>query len=647
MASRRFSCGLDVSGEEELSVELTTSNEAGYDFISCPITIPEYNKEFFNETDFSRDGPFTRPDVCLSGKDWGTLVVAKISAFLDVDSEDEKYRKKSEKALEQELNFATHLGIPAIILPQLKGRQPNLARIIYSRTKTGLAYQTSYQIWVSVPMKASSSCSSSSTSTCASNVSRESGLDENGEPISADSGEESEDYGEDTWEWWNDFRSVCNSHRKIGVILELAADLPCDIVIQRWLGEPVRCLSVPTSLFLTNKKGFPVLSRAHQAVIRRFYNQDTQVLVTGKNQHSDVKHYQQYLDFLWQNQPNDCSIAQYARGYEDCLQCPLQPLADNLESQTYEIFEKDPVKYSKYKEAITRAIADKTLNPELDETLIIMVVGAGRGPLVQASLQAAEMINRKVHVYAVEKNPNAVVTLRHFKKEQWGDLVDVVACDMREWESPEKADIIVSELLGSFADNELSPECLDSAQNFLKEDGISIPESYSSYLRPIQSAKLFGEIHSWKETNVLSKDAFETGYVVKLHNKYDIADPQKVFTFQHPNKADKIDNSRYIQLHYDANINCVLHGFAGYFDTVLYKDVVLSIHPQTHSLGMFSWFPIFFPIRYPIYVKKNSKVTLQFWRHVSLRKVWYEWCVTSPSVSTVYNLNGHAYSMGL
>ncbi len=31
-----------------------------------------------------------------------------------------------------------------------------------------------------------------------------------------------------------------------------------------------------------------------------------------------------------------------------------------------------------------------------------------------------------------------------------------------------QADIIVSELLGSFGDNELSPECLDGVQKFLK-----------------------------------------------------------------------------------------------------------------------------------------------------------------------------------
>ena len=50
----------------------------------------------------------------------------------------------------------------------------------------------------------------------------------------------------------------------------------------------------------------------------------------------------------------------------------------------------------------------------------------------------------------------------------WGDKVEVVSCDMRQWNAPEKADILVSELLGSFGDNELSPECLDGAQRFLK-----------------------------------------------------------------------------------------------------------------------------------------------------------------------------------
>jgi len=46
-------------------------------------------------------------------------------------------------------------------------------------------------------------------------------------------------------------------------------------------------------------------------------------------------------------------------------------------------------------------------------------------------------------------------------------ITQVVSEDMRRWKPPhpdDKADIVVSELLGSFGDNELSPECLDGAQ---------------------------------------------------------------------------------------------------------------------------------------------------------------------------------------
>lgn len=54
------------------------------------------------------------------------------------------------------------------------------------------------------------------------------------------------------------------------------------------------------------------------------------------------------------------------------------------------------------------------------------------------------------------------------QEEIWGNLVTIVSSDMREWNPPELADILVSELLGSFGDNELSPECLDGAQKVLK-----------------------------------------------------------------------------------------------------------------------------------------------------------------------------------
>jgi len=53
-----------------------------------------------------------------------------------------------------------------------------------------------------------------------------------------------------------------------------------------------------------------------------------------------------------------------------------QPLMDNLESHTYEVFEKDPVKYSEYQKAIFCALRDRVPEAEVitRETYVISLV---------------------------------------------------------------------------------------------------------------------------------------------------------------------------------------------------------------------------------------------------------------------------------
>lgn len=50
-----------------------------------------------------------------------------------------------------------------------------------------------------------------------------------------------------------------------------------------------------------------------------------------------------------------------------------------------------------------------------------MVVGAGRGPLVRSTINASENVKRKVKIYVVEKNPNAIVTLTALQEEMWSN----------------------------------------------------------------------------------------------------------------------------------------------------------------------------------------------------------------------------------
>ena len=51
-------------------------------------------------------------------------------------------------------------------------------------------------------------------------------------------------------------------------------------------------------------------------------------------------------------------------------------------------------------------------------------------------------------MWAVEKNPNAIITLRSRKAREGWDNVEIVSSDMRFWQTEERADIMVSRPLG-------------------------------------------------------------------------------------------------------------------------------------------------------------------------------------------------------
>jgi len=271
----------------------------------------------------------------------------------------------------------------------------------------------------------------------------------------------------------------------------------------------------------------------------------------------------------------------------------------------------------------------------------VIVVGAGRGPLVMAARSAATRLSVELKVWAVEKNPNAVITLQHRKEMENWDNVEIIGDDMRFWKAPHKADIIVSELLGSFGDNELSPECLDGAQEYLVEDGDCIPQEYTSYLTPVTSQKLWNDVKNYSDLA-----HFETAYVVKFHQAfYPTKQIKPCFTFSHPN-PDLKNNDRYTMLDFDIELDSLVHGFAGYFHCKLYKEFSISIEPNSLSEGMFSWFPIYFPLRVPITMRKGQRLKSHWWRCQNDKKVWYEWAISEPAPQPVHNPGGRSYSVG-
>lgn len=599
--------------------------------IVAPLFHPRFKRDD-HELLKSRTGPQTRSDLVLDSRGWTTSVVGNVSKWIDLDAATLSVRLSAEKVFKQEIAWASHLSVRAVMLPTPR-RTYNSAN--YARVLNQSLIQAQYlQFWVRLPLTARQVI----------NIKAPMEFDPKAGLCGAamETEEEENEAETDPWVTWDALRARCEYHSKLHVALEITADLPTAEEIQRWLGESVKAAILPTDIFLTNRKGFPTLSQRHQKLMAQLFQHNVHFYLSGRPRHrGKFLPYVQYLHFLYSKRPNQDQKAQFEAPYLDYLQAPLQPLMDNLESQTYETFEQDAFKYNQYEKAITLALAQ---TPEEKES-VVMVVGAGRGPLVRSALRAASIANRKTRMFAVEKNPNAVITLRNLKIVEKWDNVTIIATDMRKWRTAERADIMVSELLGSFGDNELSPECLDGAQEFLHENGISIPCEYTSFVSPIMSSKLWNEV---KGQDTLK--SFETPYVVRLHNFYALAPTQKCFRFTHPNFHARIDNKRQAELRFTAAESAVVHGLAGYFDAVLFEDVTLSIEPDTHSDGMFSWFPIYFPLRHPQRLQKGEDIVVNFWRLESSNRVWYEWGASTGDGKChvpIHNPNGRSHWIGL
>uniref|UniRef100_A0A0G4I9W4 PRMT5 arginine-N-methyltransferase domain-containing protein n=1 Tax=Chromera velia CCMP2878 TaxID=1169474 RepID=A0A0G4I9W4_9ALVE len=333
-------------------------------------------------------------------------------------------------------------------------------------------------------------------------------------------------------------------------------------------------------------------------------------------------------------------------------------------------FNRDSVKYERYKDAFVKALIVKVLerrNEGVEGPLVLTVVGAGRGSqrLVNACIQAIEEADKAIKeadkttedikLVALEMKPSAVISMEETKKRKppclFWNKVEIVSCDMRRKDATveDKADIMVSDFLGSFGDDKLSPECLDGAQRFLKEDGFSIPQRSVSCACPVSSTTL------WTAAEKMGEKSLETHFLVNIVSAYfpAVQGAQPLFTFTHlnwnadPNLTSYAHNQRHTDVEFTMCTDAVLHGIAGYFYADLYDDVAISIVKETFTKDLDSWYPIFFPIKQPMSVQKGDQITISISRCVDELYVWYEWCLArAGGISTpIHNEGGRAFKM--
>eukprot|EP01084_Bolivina_argentea_P213321 362323_1 len=375
MGEDRVVIGYDTNCVADLNDLLDKAQDWHFDYVCIPLVHPRQERD--KEVSKRRLHPMTRSDFILTSGQWSTLVVGKVSGWMNLDSPCEARRLSSVMAFNEEIAWAAHLGVAAVLVEmpttcsQTLGSSTSSLSVIanYARCINQSLQTTFYlNIWLSVS------------------------------PSS------------EGWGCWNLVRSLCEAHQRLHVTVELPTDLPSIEYLKSWEGEPVKAIAIKTSVFTTNQRGYPVLSRRHQAFVSALLRFKPQFILSGRARHPNgYMVYMQYLEHLRQSLLSLTEGDKFEAMYLDVLQAPLQPLMDNLESQTYETFEQDPIKYDQYEKAIAKAIHVRKLAsgcrlvtedeiqknsalalPILD--IVLMVVGAGRGPLIRAALRAAESV---------------------------------------------------------------------------------------------------------------------------------------------------------------------------------------------------------------------------------------------------------------
>lgn len=433
--------------------------------------------------------------------------------------------------------------------------------------------------------------------------------------------------------------------------------------------------------------------------------------------------------------------------FEGQLQLPLQPLGHQLSSGVYEVFERDARKYRQYREAIYSFVTDwytagaarqhawqnreffdrhgvmkEVPMPSADERVLhLVLLGCGRGPIIDECLNAVSALGVRLRLFAIEKNaPAAAFTrMRWASDPEWAQLahtfghtLEVIVADGRRVAEAGVVlpadfglcDVVVSELLGSLGDNELSPECLEDFYAQLLEvqrtRGLQrnphltcIPQSYTAWVAPLMSTSLEAAV---AEAAVKGLTVSPPGcrdhhaaldhslLVTNLSRGITLAAPQPCWTFTHDfSTRDPLTSAaameRSVRLGFRVPPCGRCSGVAGFFSCVLYASprssavTTLSTAPVGRTDDMYSWFPCTFTLdptqRAELYEVKRTaaeadaghdglvsiEVNLSRKTSDSMRQVWYEWSVrygdadsadgAAAAKVVVHNQNGWASSM--
>ncbi|XP_057431430.1 probable histone-arginine methyltransferase 1.4 [Lotus japonicus] len=251
---------------------------------------------------------------------------------------------------------------------------------------------------------------------------------------------------------------------------------------------------------------------------------------------------------------------------------------------------------------------------------VVVDVGAGSGILSLFAAQAGAK-----HVYAVEASEMAEYARKLIAgNPELGQRITVIKGRVEDVELPEKADILISEPMGTLLVNERMLESYVIARDrFLIPNGKMFPSVGRIHMAPFSDEYLFVEMANkalfWQQQNYygvdltpLHKTAFQGYFSQPVVDAFDprlLIAPSMLhvldFTKIKEEELYEID----IPLRFIATVGARVHGLACWFDVLFNGSTVRRWLTTAPGAPVTHWYQLRCVLEQPIYVMAGQEIT--------------------------------------
>lgn len=251
---------------------------------------------------------------------------------------------------------------------------------------------------------------------------------------------------------------------------------------------------------------------------------------------------------------------------------------------------------------------------------VVVDVGAGSGILSLFAAQAGAK-----HVYAVEASEMAEYARKLIAgNPSLGKRITVVKGKIEEVELPEKADILISEPMGTLLVNERMLETYVIARDrFLVPNGKMFPTVGRMHMAPFSDEYLFVEVANkalfWQQQNYYGVDltplhgsAFQGYFSQPVVDAFDprlLVAPAIFHTLDFTSMKEEELYEIDIPLRFIASVGTRVHGLACWFDVLFDGSTVQRWLTTAPGAPTTHWYQLRCVLSQPIYVMTGQEIT--------------------------------------